>query len=166
MLLPYRLLAAFLFSLNERRRNSGQKYKSIKSFVKKSIRRISPSCSEAGTTIHLVHSVHHAEARGNVKMHIHFLHHSPGRVRIQIDELKGNAQLGKAIYSFINKVQGVTQITANTITGSVLICYDKADPHVLPYLKSMMNAAETLLDMHVTDPVAFAMLLDAYAREQ
>lgn len=99
-----------------------------------------------------------------MKKRIHFLHHSPGRIRIQVDGLKGNVQLGEVIHSLINKVQGIKQITASTITGSVLICYDKADPHVLRYLESMVNEAETLIDMSITDPVAFAKRLGVHAR--
>ena len=101
-----------------------------------------------------------------MKKHIHFLHHSPGRIRIQVDGLKGDAQLSEAIHSFIKKIQGIKQITASTITGSVLICYEKSDPHVLEYLKSMMNDAETLLGVRITDPTAFAKLLAAHARKQ
>lgn len=152
-----------VFLPNERRWNPRQKFKSIRRFAKKGIRRISLACLEANAKIH---PVNNAEERGNVKRRIHFLHHSPGRIRIQVDGLKGNAQLGEAIHSLTNKVQGVQRISASTVTGSVLICYDQSDPNVLQYLKSMVNEAETLLDTRITDPIAFAKLLGAYSKEQ
>ena len=100
-----------------------------------------------------------------MKKYIHFLHHSPGRIRVQVDGLKGNAQLSEAIHLVVNKVHGIKQISASTITGSVLISYDRSDAHVLEHLQSMINEAETLLGMRMTDPIAFAKLFAVYARE-
>lgn len=94
-----------------------------------------------------------------MRKRIHFLHHSPGRIRIQVDGLKRNAKLSEAIHSLTNKIQGVKQITASTITGSVLICYDASDPNILRRLESMVDEAETWLDLSMTDPGAFAKRL-------
>jgi len=122
--------------------------------------------TEACQKEHQGHPANNAKERGVVEKHINFLHHSPGRIRIRVKGLKGNAQLSEAIHSTANKVYGVKQISASTVTGSVLICYDHADPHVLPHLQSMMNDAEELLGMGVTDPAAFTRLLSAYAKEK
>lgn len=92
---------------------------------------------------------------------IHFLHHSPGRIRIQVDGLKGNQRLSGAIHSLTNRVKGIEQITASTITGSVLICYDKKDPQVLQRLEAMIDDAETLLTRFSSDPAAFAKQLSS-----
>lgn len=96
-----------------------------------------------------------------MRKRIHFLHHSPGRIRIQVDGLKGNAKLGEAIRLLAGRVPGIRQISASTITGSVLICYDRSDPHVLRRLESMVDDAETLLDLSLTDPNALADRLGA-----
>lgn len=100
--------------------------------------------------------------RINVNKRIHFLHHSAGRIRIQVDGLKGNARLSEMIQTLPDKVPGIEQITASTITGSVLIRYDKSNPDILPRLQSMVDDAEYLLDMIMVNPDDFAQQLRAH----
>lgn len=87
---------------------------------------------------------------------IQFLHHSPGRVRVHVDGLKGDARLGQLITGMGGKVVGVTGVTANPLTGSVLILYDRGDALAVDRLKGMVSQAEELLDRYSRDPNSFS----------
>jgi hypothetical protein len=100
----------------------------------------------------------------DVARRIHFLYHSPGRIRIQVDGLKHNGKLAQAIQSLADKVQGLTQIEASTLTGSVLIRYDTSGPHVLGRLESLADETdvELLLDQLIADPNMLASRINEY----
>ncbi|MCZ6624896.1 MAG: hypothetical protein O7B35_11805 [Deltaproteobacteria bacterium] len=63
-----------------------------------------------------------ATGRGQI---VHFI---PGRVRVKIDQLKGNAPLAEDLQRVLSAVDGIHQAKASPFTGSVLICYDPAQP--------------------------------------
>lgn len=58
--------------------------------------------------------------RGEIRI-VHFL---PGRVRLRVAALKGRPQLAQEIGAAFDGVPGLTGISCNTTTGSVLITYD------------------------------------------
>lgn len=54
-------------------------------------------------------------------------HLMKGRVRFQIDALKGNTKSQQYLLEQLPRVQGVTSIQVNIITGSVLIHFDEKE---------------------------------------
>lgn len=52
------------------------------------------------------------------------VHVTPGRIRVKMDDMKGNRSLADAIQHRLSAVQGVKQVTTNPVTGSVLVCFD------------------------------------------
>jgi hypothetical protein len=52
------------------------------------------------------------------------VHQLPGRLRLYIPALKGNATTAEKLASQVNALQGIKNVAANTVTGSLLIRYD------------------------------------------
>jgi len=53
-----------------------------------------------------------------------YLHALDGRLRIKVAAVKGSLQTAREIERQFQACYGITQVTANPITGSVLILYD------------------------------------------
>lgn len=51
-------------------------------------------------------------------------HLLPGRVRLRVRSVKGNPELAEQMRAAFSSVPGLTGLSYNTITGSVLITYD------------------------------------------
>ena len=74
---------------------------------------------------------------------VHFL---PGRVRVKLPRLKGNASLAEEVERTLTALQGIHHVETSTTTGSVLILYES---HLLAALDleavgSLMELAHTL----------------------
>jgi cation transport ATPase len=54
----------------------------------------------------------------------YYFHHIPGRLRVKSPLLKKNQHLISQVERLLNSIHGVTSITANLVTGSVVIQYD------------------------------------------
>ena len=54
----------------------------------------------------------------------HYVHHTPGRLRVKIPSIRKNPDENNAISHFLLNIKGVERVTVNPITGSVLIHYD------------------------------------------
>lgn len=52
-------------------------------------------------------------------------HRLPGRVRLQIDSLKGNEEVSKYLEEKLKSVNGIDKISVNSLVGSVLVKYDE-----------------------------------------
>lgn len=52
-------------------------------------------------------------------------HRLPGRVRLQIDSLKGNEEISKYLEEKLKSVNGIDKISVNSLVGSVLVKYDE-----------------------------------------
>lgn len=50
-------------------------------------------------------------------------HYLPGRLRLRVSPLVANDSARKALEEHLPKIQGVSQVSANTVSGSVLIVY-------------------------------------------
>lgn len=59
--------------------------------------------------------------------YVHALH---GRLRIKLPELKGNPMRAQEIENQFNLMTGMQQVSANPVTGSLLLIYD---PHLLKH---------------------------------
>lgn len=59
----------------------------------------------------------------------YYLHSISGRLRVKIPLVKGQPKKALAIQSLLEDLEGVESISANTITGSVVVKYDPAMLH-------------------------------------
>lgn len=55
---------------------------------------------------------------------IRISHFLPGRIRLRVRAIKGNRGLAEQMRAAFCSVQGLTSLSYNTLTGSVLITYD------------------------------------------
>ncbi len=55
---------------------------------------------------------------------IHISHFLPGRIRLRVRAIKGNRGLAEQMRAAFCSVPGLTSLSYNTLTGSVLITYD------------------------------------------
>jgi hypothetical protein len=54
-----------------------------------------------------------------------YIHHVPGRLRIKSSRLKHNSEESAAVRELMSPIRGIADIQVNSVTGSVLIGYDK-----------------------------------------
>jgi len=59
----------------------------------------------------------------------YYLHSIPGRLRVKIPSVKGQPDKARAIRSLLEDVEGVESISANTVTGSVVVKYEPVLVH-------------------------------------
>jgi hypothetical protein len=57
---------------------------------------------------------------------IQVVHHVPGRLRVRVNPICSNSSAAASIESRLSTVHGIRTVTANPITGSVVVCYDAA----------------------------------------
>jgi copper chaperone CopZ len=55
----------------------------------------------------------------------YYLHDVPGRLRIKTPFIKGNENLAKHVKRFLEQINGITSITTNPLTGSIIMTYDE-----------------------------------------
>jgi hypothetical protein len=77
---------------------------------------------------------------------IQIVHYLPGRVRVKLPRLKGNASLAGEVERALAALQGIDHVETSTTTGSVLVLYE---PRLLTSLDleavgSLMELAHTL----------------------
>ena len=77
---------------------------------------------------------------------IQIVHYLPGRVRVKLPKLKGNASLAGEVECTLAALEGVCHVETSTTTGSVLVLYE---PRLLASLDleavgSLMELAHTL----------------------
>ena len=74
---------------------------------------------------------------------VHFL---PGRVRVKLPRLKGNASLAGEIERTLTALKGIRHVETSTTTGSVLVLYEARLPASLDLdaVGSLMELAHTL----------------------
>jgi Heavy metal associated domain 2 len=56
----------------------------------------------------------------------HYLHHVPGRLRLKARSLKSSEEKAAATRALCTQLPGIKAIELNTLTGSLLVHYDKA----------------------------------------
>ena len=59
-----------------------------------------------------------------------YSHAIPGRLRIKIQQVKGSQETGQRVERILKNLEGVTSVTANPLTGNVLVLFD---PDVLTH---------------------------------
>jgi hypothetical protein len=55
-----------------------------------------------------------------------YLHHVPGRLRLQTPQLKGSQEPARTVCATLAIIAGVAEASVNPTTGSLLIRYDRA----------------------------------------
>lgn len=55
----------------------------------------------------------------------HYIHHVPGRLRIRSPLLKRDNERAKAAEEFLQSIEGVSSVRANTVTGSIILTYER-----------------------------------------
>ncbi|SET63764.1 hypothetical protein SAMN05216412_1117 [Nitrosospira multiformis] len=55
----------------------------------------------------------------------HYIHHVPGRLRVNTPLLKKNEPRARQLKSYLEGVNGILQIETSIVTGSVVIRYDR-----------------------------------------
>lgn len=53
----------------------------------------------------------------------YYVHHVPGRLRVRIPEIRKNARLTDEIRGILD-IPGISELTINAVTGSMVIRYD------------------------------------------
>ena len=81
-----------------------------------------------------------------VTLPIQLVHFLPGRVRVKLPRLKGNASLAGEIERTLTALQGIRHVEISTMTGSVLVLYEPRLPASLDLeaVGSLMELANTL----------------------
>jgi hypothetical protein len=64
------------------------------------------------------------------------VHHIPGRLRVKLPSLRGDAASLEQVREILLPVDGIWDVTVNPLTGSVLIIYDPQDDEFLKQLES------------------------------
>ena len=59
-----------------------------------------------------------------VTLPIQLVHFLPGRVRVKLPRLKGNASLAGEVERTLTALQGIRHVETSTTTGSVLVLYE------------------------------------------
>jgi hypothetical protein len=57
---------------------------------------------------------------------IRVVHAMPGRVRLKVDKVKGNAAFAQKAQDKLGQMPGIKRVEAQPVTGSVLVYYDAA----------------------------------------
>ena len=96
----------------------------------------------------------------------HYIHHVPGRLRIKTALLKRNDAQASAVRALLGTIPGVTTAEVSTITGSIVINYDRdtaSSTAILDTLREhgyISNSAtvskDVAGDQTVTDTMAMA----------
>src|SRR5437667_723137 len=81
-----------------------------------------------------------------VTLPIQLVHFLPGRVRVKLPGLKGNASLAGEVERTLTALQGIRHVETSTTTGSVLVLYEPRLPASLDLeaVGSLMELANTL----------------------
>jgi copper chaperone CopZ len=54
----------------------------------------------------------------------YYMHNVPGRLRVKTPVIKGSERMAALVEGEISGVDGVTSVTTNTVTGSIIVNYD------------------------------------------
>jgi hypothetical protein len=63
-------------------------------------------------------------ADGGMLVMTYYVHHTPGRLRVRIPDVKGNTSRAKRVEKLFENVEGIDNVTLNALTGSVVVNYD------------------------------------------
>lgn len=53
-----------------------------------------------------------------------YIHHTPGRLRVKVPEIKNRFQDECRVRRILSEMEGIGDVTINSVTGSVVVTYD------------------------------------------
>jgi len=56
---------------------------------------------------------------------VNYVHHVPGRLRIQTQQLKRDEAKAQAVERYLQSIDGITSARVNALTGSITVNYQK-----------------------------------------
>ena len=92
----------------------------------------------------------------------HYIHSTPGRLRIKTSIVKRNTEMAKHVEKFMSQLRGVKSVYANPTTGSVLILYNTKTTNsdiVLDTFEAygLINKSQIIsMDEHINDAASKA----------
>jgi cation transport ATPase len=66
-----------------------------------------------------------------------YMHHVTGRLRLKLPQMRKDPQRAQEIQSATCRIEGVTSVEANVVTGSLLIRYDAHQVDVATIMNAM-----------------------------
>ena len=76
----------------------------------------------------------------------HYVHHVPGRLRVRVPSVKGNAGEASSLEKRIRSQRGVKDVQTNPLTGSVLVHYD-------PVITTVSTLSQIMLCSAAAEPL-------------
>lgn len=76
----------------------------------------------------------------------YYMHHVPGRLRVKIPQIRYRPHTAQAAIMLLSGIDGVDEVKANTVTGSLVVHYDPdtiRPEHVVDLLKGQGYLDET-----------------------
>ena len=86
-----------------------------------------------------------------------YLHVLDGRVRIKLPQVKGAPQRALAVEQLLRRLDGVTSVTANPLTGNVLVLFTSAVIRQHIVLAALQQTGY-LRDTHTVEPSQTSLL--------
>jgi copper chaperone CopZ len=81
----------------------------------------------------------------------HYLHHIPGRIRVNSLMVKRNHNLAEEVQTILNPIEGVNSVLINPVTGSILIEYSAETVAASTILNVLKKAGHIDLSKTVTN---------------
>jgi len=72
-----------------------------------------------------------------------YVHDLPGRLRVRVPAIKGDPATAGKLVAALSNLEGITSVTSNPLTGSLLIRYDA----------NVINASACLVKLNIRRPV-------------
>jgi hypothetical protein len=95
----------------------------------------------------------------------HYLHHVPGRLRLRARSFKNSEEKAAEIRALCTQLPGIEAIELNTLTGSLLVRYDKASVNAAQIL-GLLFANGIITSIPEARPRADSKLFGAPVRER
>ncbi len=88
---------------------------------------------------------------------VQLAHASPGRMRLKVAQVKGNAERARQIEEQIRSVSGIHSVEANPVTGSLLLTYEQS---ALESMELPFSVARVLgISLNDLDPDELRLLM-------
>ncbi len=84
----------------------------------------------------------------------HYVHHVPGRLRIQTPALKKNISKARQLELYLNGMHGVLKSEVSIVTGSIVIKYDVGLVSSTTILNSLRDEG-FIRNVHANHPVTY-----------
>ena len=83
--------------------------------------------------------------------HAHVAHRIPGRVRVKVPHLKNNPQAAQRLNRMAASIKGIKKVEASSVTGSMVVHYDKDSVDSQAEFGEMMNSIGSILSVAIPE---------------